>query len=80
MAQSDCLSCHQWKRTVIAPPYTEIAKKYKGNKDAAKLLAEKVIQGGVGVWGEIPMPPHPQHSRKEVDQMITTILKLNTLK
>ena len=60
MAQSkNCLACHAIATKLVGPSFTEISKKYKGNKDAEAMLAKKVIGGGGGVWGTIPMPPNP---------------------
>ena len=60
LAQSkNCLACHTIDKKLVGPAYTEIAKKYKGNKDAEAMLIKKVINGGGGVWGTIPMPPNP---------------------
>ena len=60
LAQSkNCLACHAIDKKLVGPAYTEIAKKYKGNKDAEAMLIKKVINGGGGVWGTIPMPPNP---------------------
>jgi cytochrome c len=55
----NCLACHAVSTKLVGPAYTEIAKKYKGNKDAEATLIKKVIGGGGGVWGTIPMPPNP---------------------
>ena len=60
LAQSkNCLACHAVDKKLVGPAYTEISKKYKGNKDAEGMLIKKVINGGGGVWGTIPMPPNP---------------------
>ena len=60
LAQSkNCLACHAIDKKLVGPAYTEIAKKYKGNKEAEAMLMKKVINGGGGVWGTIPMPPNP---------------------
>ena len=60
LAQSkNCLACHAVDKKLVGPAYVEIAKKYKGNKDAGGVLIKKVINGGGGVWGTIPMPPNP---------------------
>jgi len=55
----NCLACHATDKKLVGPAYVEIAKKYKGNKDAEGMLIKKVINGGGGVWGTIPMPPNP---------------------
>jgi cytochrome c len=60
LAQSkNCLACHAVATKLVGPAYTEVSKKYKGNKDAEAMLIKKVISGGGGVWGTIPMPPNP---------------------
>jgi len=51
-----------------------------GGSAAAETLTQKVLKGGGGVWGEIPMLPHPQHSAEEARAMVETILYLNQLK
>lgn len=55
----NCLACHAVSTKLVGPAYTEVAKKYKGNKDAEAMMIKKVINGGGGVWGTIPMPPNP---------------------
>ena len=60
LAQSkNCLACHAVDKKLVGPSYVEVSKKYKGNKDAQAGLVKKVINGGGGVWGTIPMPPNP---------------------
>ncbi|MEO8164014.1 MAG: c-type cytochrome [Betaproteobacteria bacterium] len=60
LAQSkNCMACHAIDKKLVGPAYTEVAKKYKGNKEAEAMLIKKVINGGGGVWGTIPMPPNP---------------------
>jgi cytochrome c551/c552/glucose/arabinose dehydrogenase len=80
MRKSDCLNCHQWTRALVAPPYFQLAERYKADPTAAETLTQKVLKGGVGVWGQIPMLPHPQHSAKQARNMVDTILYLNQLK
>jgi cytochrome c len=55
----NCYSCHAMDKKLVGPAYKDIAAKYKGNKEAQGTLAKKVIGGGSGVWGPIPMPPNP---------------------
>jgi cytochrome c len=58
MAQKKgCLACHGVENKIVGPSFKEIAAKYKGDDSAAATLEEKVIKGGSGVWGSIPMPP-----------------------
>jgi len=53
-----CTACHANDRKLVGPAYKEVAKKYKGNAKAADMMAEKIVKGGSGVWGPIPMPPN----------------------
>jgi cytochrome c len=55
--KSNCMACHAVDKKVVGPAYAEVAKKYAGQKDAEAKLTEKVMKGGVGVWGNVPMPP-----------------------
>lgn len=76
MRASTCFACHLADTPSAGPPYREVALKYKDDRVAAERLAQKVLSGGAGVWGEIPMPPHPQHNIEEVRPMIGWILSL----
>ena len=60
LAQSkNCLACHAIDKKLVGPAFTEVAKKYKGDAGASANLTNKIIKGGGGVWGTIPMPPNP---------------------
>jgi cytochrome c len=72
----NCLACHQLDRKSVGPAYKDIAKKYKGQADAQAKLAEKVKKGGVGVWGQIPMPPNAAAPDKDVKELVEWILKM----
>ena len=76
IGSSTCLACHMTKDKSIGPSYKAVAKKYANDPDAVESLAEKILKGGSGVWGEQPMPPHPQHNIEETQQMIEAILKV----
>jgi cytochrome c len=76
LQKSGCTACHQNDKKVVGPAYTEVAAKYKGDAGAAAKLAGKVKSGGSGVWGPVPMPPHPQVSDADIKTMITYILSL----
>jgi cytochrome c len=73
---SDCKTCHQIEQKLIGPAYKDVAEKYTYSDTTVTYLAGKIIEGGSGNWGEIPMIPHPQHSQKEAEQMATYILSL----
>ena len=53
-----CTACHANDKKVIGPAYKDVAKKYKGDAKAAEALATKIVKGGQGVWGPVPMPPN----------------------
>ena len=75
IADTTCLACHTTTQKSIGPTYREVAKKYRNDPKATKMLAEKILKGGVGVWSEQPMPPHPQHNIEETLQMVEAILQ-----
>ena len=60
-----CMACHGVDKKIVGPSYKDIAAKYKGNPAVVAQLSQKVIKGGGGVWGPVPMPPNavtPQES------------------
>lgn len=73
---SDCKSCHSIEKKSIGPAYKHVALKYKNDNGAAERLAKKVISGGKGVWGEVPMSAHPQLALKEATEMVKYVLSL----
>ena len=73
---SDCTSCHMVERKIVGPSYADVAAKYETTDENITMLAEKVIAGGVGVWGEIPMPPHPALSLEDAKDMVAYVLLL----
>ena len=76
--QKACLACHQVNKAVVGPAFTDIAKKYKGDKKAVDALASKVRKGGGGVWNMPmgPMPAQGQVSEAEAKQLVTWILSI----
>jgi cytochrome c len=70
-----CTACHANDKKVVGPAYKDVAKKYKGDAGAAAKLAEKVIKGGQGVWGPIPMPPN-KVTDDEAKKMVATVLAM----
>jgi cytochrome c len=78
VAQNDCLTCHNVDTKVNGPAYRDIAAKYAGADDATiTKLAQTIIKGGSGNWGQIPMTPHPDLSEEDAKQMVKYILLLN---
>lgn len=76
IASSDCLSCHKEKEKLVGPAYADVAKKYENTQANISMLAEKVIKGGAGNWGDIPMTPHPAISQTDAEEMVKYILTL----
>jgi cytochrome c len=76
VAGSDCLTCHKVSEKNIGPAYKDVAAKYENTDANVKMLAEKVIKGGSGNWGAIPMTPHPQLKQEDVEAMIKYVLLL----
>lgn len=71
----NCMACHAAATRLVGPSFKDIAAKYKGQKDAEALLATKVLKGGAGVWGPIPMPANPQVSDAEAKTLVKWILE-----
>jgi cytochrome c len=74
--KSDCKSCHQLNVRSVGPSYNEVAVKYKG-QNVIDQLADKVIAGGMGVWGEHAMSAHPSISKADAKQMVSYIMSLS---
>ena len=74
--KKNCMACHAVDKKVLGPAFKDIAAKYAGQKDAADKLAAKVVKGGSGVWGNIPMPANPQVTDAEAKQLVGWILTL----
>ena len=74
--QKNCLACHAVDKKVVGPAYKDVAKKYAGDKSAADKLAKKIVEGGSGVWGPIPMPANTQVSAAEAKELVSWVLSL----
>jgi len=76
IAGSDCLTCHKTSEKNIGPSYKDVAAKYDNTEENVKMLASKIIKGGSGNWGAIPMTPHPQLKEEDVEAMVKYIFLL----
>ena len=72
----NCTSCHAVDKKVLGPSYKEVATKYAGQADAVDKLAGKIMKGGAGAWGPVPMPANAQVSADEAKKLVTWILTL----
>lgn len=70
----DCLSCHKVDGALVGPSYHDVANKYTAAD--TDMLAEKIITGGAGHWGEVPMTPHAGLSKENATLMVKYILSL----
>ena len=72
----NCLACHAADKKLVGPSYKDIAAKYKADKNAQAMLVKKVREGGVGVWGQIPMPANPQVNEQEAQALVKWVLSM----
>ena len=70
----NCLACHTTDKKLVGPAYKDVAAKYASDKDAAGKLAKKIREGGVGTWGQVPMPANPQVSDAEAQTLAKWVL------
>lgn len=75
---SDCLTCHKVDAKIVGPSYVDVANKYEATEANIEMLAGKIINGGSGSWGEIPMAPHAALSTDDAKEMVKYILSLKT--
>jgi cytochrome c len=73
-AKKNCMACHAIDKKVVGPSYKDVAAKYAGQKDAVDKLSEKVLKGGSGVWGQVPMPANTQVTPAEAKQLVQWIM------
>jgi cytochrome c len=69
-----CLTCHTVDKKLVGPAYHDVAVKYKGDKGAEAKLVDKVKKGGVGVWGQIPMPPNDKVPDADLKTLVKWVL------
>ncbi len=76
VGKSDCFTCHKVVDASTGPAYEAVAAKYPDNDAVIDSLAKKIITGGVGNWGIIPMPAHPDLSEADAKAMTKYVLSL----
>ena len=74
--KSACTACHAIDKKLVGPAYKEVAAKYAADKTAEAKLVEKVKKGGVGVWGQVPMPPNAAVKDEDAKTLVKWILSL----
>ena len=72
----NCMACHAVDKKLVGPAYKEVAAKYAGQKDAVDKLAVKILKGGSGVWGPVPMPANTQVSEAEAKKLAAWVMTM----
>lgn len=70
----NCMACHSVQSKVVGPAFKDVAAKYAGQKDAEDKLVQKVMKGGSGVWGAVPMPANAQVNEAEARTLVKWVL------
>jgi cytochrome c len=76
ISKSDCFACHKVNEKLLGPSYKDVANKYSNTKANIDYLVKKIKNGGSGVWGAIPMSPHPALSDDDAEAMVQYVLSL----
>ncbi len=72
----NCMACHAIDKKLVGPAYKDVATKYAGQKDAVDKLSAKIMKGGSGVWGPVPMPANTQVNEAEAKKLAAWVLSL----
>ena len=70
----NCMACHATNSLLLGPSYKSVAERHAKDKEAVARLAKKIREGGVGVWGQMAMPPQPQVSAAEAEALAKWVL------
>jgi cytochrome c len=76
VAKSNCFTCHKLREKLIGPAYGDVANKYANTPENIELLTDKILKGGQGVWGTVPMAAHPELTKADAEKMVKYILLL----
>jgi cytochrome c len=76
MKKSDCYTCHTSDTKLIGPSFKEIAERYPAKKNNIETLVDKIINGGSGNWGQVPMQAHSNMSKTDATEIVNYILSL----
>lgn len=71
-----CLGCHAVDRKQVGPAFKDIAARYAGQADAVARMADKIVKGGAGAWGPVPMPANPKVTPEEARQLAVWVMSL----
>ena len=70
----NCMACHAVDKKLVGPSYKEVAAKYAGDKTAVDKLAGKIMKGGSGIWGSVPMPANAQVNEAEAKTLAAWVM------
>ncbi|MDP2448995.1 MAG: c-type cytochrome [Polaromonas sp.] len=70
----NCMACHAVATKLVGPSYKDVAAKYAGQKDAVDKLAVKIVKGGAGVWGPVPMPANAQVNTDDAKKLAAWVM------
>ena len=70
----NCMACHAVDKKLVGPSYKDVAAKYASDKTAVDKLAAKIVKGGSGVWGPVPMPANAQVNDAEAKKLAAWIM------
>ena len=70
----NCMACHAVDKKLVGPSYKEVAAKYAGDKTAVDKLAGKIMKGGSGIWGAVPMPANAQVNEAEAKTLAAWVM------
>lgn len=76
IAANDCLTCHKISEKSFGPSYQQIANRYEDNQGNVENLADRIVKGGKGLWGQNAMTPHSNLAVPQAEQMVRYILSL----
>lgn len=72
----NCMACHAVDKKLVGPSYKDVAAKYKDDKSAVDKLAQKIMKGGSGVWGPVPMPANAQVNEAEAKKLAAWVMTI----
>ena len=75
-SSKNCMACHAVEKKLVGPSFKDVANKYGGQGDAVNKLAAKIVKGGSGVWGPVPMPANSQVSEADAKKLAAWVLSL----
>lgn len=76
VSSKNCMACHAVEKKLVGPSFKDVASKYAGQSDAVNKLAAKIVKGGSGVWGPVPMPANSQVSEADAKKLAAWVLSL----